>query len=589
MPYSTDNPPERIRDLPEHAQTIWVNAFNGAYDGTCAEDGDREGCANRIAWTAVEKAGYTKDEQGNWHKSSSNARRAQRGELIALAKGDSQDRTLTIQVLRAGSFVDMTGKEFTLSSQDLDAYVANSNALLASEQVPVEIGHPENEDGSAPAAAWYRKFFKKVVDGIEWVCAEVELTALGADALAKQLYKYFSAVIWLDDQVICGGGFVNRPAVSGQQPVGSLAATIHYVEPRVEPNQSPKESPMSASASAIWTQIRNAFLRSHNAAALEMSQEDMQRQVMDALYAKYADPLDEYGGAMPWLVATYDDRVIVTKNGNYYEIAYSFDADGNVVLGDPVEVEITYQPSTDGTAALSRASAAQGALSRGTTTIAPRMVPTHEPKPATASATTQVTMLSQGGQSPMSKTVPVQTTAPVQTPPADVTAAKNPAEVEKLLEQARADARRAAEAQAQEMEVKLAQAREQERERVMRELQRKETVNSLVLKLTSGRRQFPYRPTELADALLKLSDADYQIVAPILEKIQETGLVELGERGVAGHGMTMLKRLNDETRAALTRFLSAGGKVETFFKANAQLGKVEEYDLSEFGADVREK
>lgn len=508
-----------------------------------------------------------------------------RGELISLAKGETDGQTLTIQVLRTGSFVDMYGKEFTLSMQDLDAYIANSNALLASEQVPVEIGHPENEDGGAPAAAWYRKFFKKVVDGVDWICAEVELTALGADAIAKQLYKYFSAVIWLDDKVICGGGFVNRPAVSGQQPVGSLAATIRYVDPHPEPQKPPKEFAMSGTVMPAWTQLTNAYLRSQNAAKLEMSQEDMQRKVFQALHEKYADPLDEYGGNMPWLIATYDDRVIVCKSGNYYQVAYSFDADGNAVLGDPVEVEIVYQPVASGAAALSQPAAQPGTPAQpGTAPVTPvQTVPQEGTQTATASATANVARLSQGGQSPMpvAQTVPVTPTAESQTP-ADVTAAKNPAEVEQLIEQARADARLAAESQAREMEAKLAAAREEERARVMRELQRKETVNSLVIKLTSGKRQFPYRPNELGDALMKLSDVDYQIVAPILERIQETGLVELGERGTEGHGMTMLKRLSEETRVALGRFVTAGGKVETFFKANDQLGKPEEYDLTEF-------
>lgn len=60
MPYPTidDLPPAVRHHLPEHAQQIYRNAFNHAWQ-SYASDADREGIAHRIAWAAV-KHGYRK-------------------------------------------------------------------------------------------------------------------------------------------------------------------------------------------------------------------------------------------------------------------------------------------------------------------------------------------------------------------------------------------------------------------------------------------------------------------------------------------------------------------------------------------------
>ncbi len=214
MPYSVNAPPERVKGLPKHAIEIWVKAFNAAlkeYDG-------EEERANKVAWAAV-KALYEQDADGEWHKKA-NAAHVVRGEIVRLAQGDNPSELKTIQVIRAGDFVDMHDLELTLTTADLDQYITNSNALAAREGIPIELGHPT--DPAAPAAAWYKRFYKQVVDGVEWICAEVELSKLGVQSLADRLYKYFSATLDIEEKTITGGGFVNRPAVSGQQAIGYL-------------------------------------------------------------------------------------------------------------------------------------------------------------------------------------------------------------------------------------------------------------------------------------------------------------------------------------------------------------------------------
>ncbi|MDL2357530.1 MAG: ChaB family protein [Pseudomonadota bacterium] len=64
MPYATiAELPDSVREnLPTHAQEIYKEAFNHAWD-----EYGREENAHRVAWSAVKKK-YRKDEaSGKWH------------------------------------------------------------------------------------------------------------------------------------------------------------------------------------------------------------------------------------------------------------------------------------------------------------------------------------------------------------------------------------------------------------------------------------------------------------------------------------------------------------------------------------------
>lgn len=73
MPYrSIQDLPESVRDhVPKHAQEIYKEAFNSAWDQYADPDdrrGDasREEVAHRVAWAAV-KEKYEKGGDGDWH------------------------------------------------------------------------------------------------------------------------------------------------------------------------------------------------------------------------------------------------------------------------------------------------------------------------------------------------------------------------------------------------------------------------------------------------------------------------------------------------------------------------------------------
>ncbi len=72
MPYnSISELPDSVRDnLPKHAQEIYKEAFNSAWDHYAdpekrRDDASREETAHRVAWSAV-KDQYEKDRDGKW-------------------------------------------------------------------------------------------------------------------------------------------------------------------------------------------------------------------------------------------------------------------------------------------------------------------------------------------------------------------------------------------------------------------------------------------------------------------------------------------------------------------------------------------
>lgn len=77
MPYSSiQELPDSVKDnLPKHAQEIYKEAYNSAWDqyDTPQErrgDASREETAHRVAWSAVKKK-YEKNENGRWVKKES--------------------------------------------------------------------------------------------------------------------------------------------------------------------------------------------------------------------------------------------------------------------------------------------------------------------------------------------------------------------------------------------------------------------------------------------------------------------------------------------------------------------------------------
>jgi cation transport regulator len=74
MPYSsTEELPDSVKHvLPAHAQAIYKEAFNSAWDeykdaDDRRDDTSREEVSHRVAWSAVKKT-YEKGDDDKWHE-----------------------------------------------------------------------------------------------------------------------------------------------------------------------------------------------------------------------------------------------------------------------------------------------------------------------------------------------------------------------------------------------------------------------------------------------------------------------------------------------------------------------------------------
>jgi len=141
MPYAINNPPDVIKDLPKHAQEIWIAAYNSAYEQYEKD----EAKAAATAWAAV-KHSYKQDKDGNWVKL----------EESTLETVDIDD----VEILAVGKWKG--SKEVNITKDAIPAFVSSFNELTTNPKLnyepPVKLGHDENQkllqaDGY-PAAGW---------------------------------------------------------------------------------------------------------------------------------------------------------------------------------------------------------------------------------------------------------------------------------------------------------------------------------------------------------------------------------------------------------------------------------------------------
>lgn len=172
-------------------------------------------------------------EGGKWVKrKESEAEAQQYGELIPLAEFEEgeENNVISVQIMRPGKFTEMHGKEVELTAEVFADYISNFEADVAGQQLPIFVGHPDlSVRAKEPAAAWYKRLYTKVVDGVTTLWADIELSGMGQEVLEKKLYKYLSPTVDLINKVIRGGGFVNLPAIKGQ-PAMELGQFLQPVD-----------------------------------------------------------------------------------------------------------------------------------------------------------------------------------------------------------------------------------------------------------------------------------------------------------------------------------------------------------------------
>lgn len=176
MPYTPDNPPERIKGLPKEAQRIWISAFNSALS---QYKGDEEK-SNKVAWGAVKNK--FKQVEGEWVKY----------EL---------PETKDIYGVEIFSNEYMpNGHEY--SSEDLEEIV-NGFHFTKNELKPyLKLGHDDNQklaqNSGLPALGWVENL-RKV--GNKLIADFIKIPKKVYDLLLVGAYRRVSSEIYWDIEV----------------------------------------------------------------------------------------------------------------------------------------------------------------------------------------------------------------------------------------------------------------------------------------------------------------------------------------------------------------------------------------------------
>lgn len=233
MPYTKNNPPKRISNLPEKAQSIWISAFNAAL-----EQYDSEEKANQVAWAAVKKK--YKKQGDDWVKKASEFI-GQVSELNKLEFSFGDGKYVSeIEVLRPGKWDHPKYGEFEITTEDISKF---ADSLAYRKGIPIDVEHQTKEG----AVGWVKELIDKGRQGLK---AIVEWTKEGYELISEGKFRFFSPEFQFQyedpetrqehENVLLGGAITNRPYFKG---LGELVLSEQFAQDDNKSyNQSEEES-----------------------------------------------------------------------------------------------------------------------------------------------------------------------------------------------------------------------------------------------------------------------------------------------------------------------------------------------------------
>lgn len=258
------------------------------------------------------------------------------------------------------------GRQWT--DQDLDEMVANFGALRGVVDPPAKLGHSDQQEllerEGYPAAGWVEALYR---DGTKLVADFARVPRKVADLIAAGAYRKVSSEIFLTltvgeqifHHVLAGVAFLGEelPAVKTLSDIVALyrqnarlafdeqrdVACIDYATTKQSASVRAKEEHMrQGQLRDLVARIGRAIgLRVDHQLGQDESLEERQRALQAAVDEAFPSG-GEYGWA--WIVASFDDHVIISRGETYWQVPYTVAADGTIALGQAFEVEQTWSP-----------------------------------------------------------------------------------------------------------------------------------------------------------------------------------------------------------------------------------------------------
>lgn len=481
-----------------------------------------------------------------------------------------------IDALVAGTFVDMMGRRFEFTEEELAEYADNTQALIedtATEDgeivgIPIDPGGHEEGDG---AAGWIKGAFLDDRGGSPVVKFQVEWTEIGVDLIGKNKKRYFSGTIDTLRKVIKGGSLTNWPATRDIETGHILLAPVQ----------------LSGLSQSVY--------QFQEGEGETPDPEDSLDQQVERVRMSWYEQSETMDGPDSWVSEVFDDRVIVQMGDDYFQISYQETEDGEIAFADRdewIEVKRTWV----------QASMALAKSIGNQFLAALESVVGDGSGEARADGDNQVIRTSGSGYSQTQMTnatnadgKPHEEDDPMTVELKDLTAEDRESLVVQLADQlGLSDADLQAAQNGSEPGELLSnlidQRADQKVKAQMAAAERSRGIAQFTEKVTGGEEANPQGLPVQADRLEKFLDSlnDHQLeeAQAILGEIHKQGVTPFEERG---HQRTLEgeTELEDWAKAQLQEWLDEDEDhtIEEWFEINqTELGRIEDYDLSEFRA-----
>lgn len=214
--YKIDNPPDAIKNLPAHGKSIWITAYNAAYE-QYAKD---EAKSNATAWTATKNV-YEQDEKGNWIEIKKVAYDYISVIELSDVVVEPEVKTSWIDIIREGTWQHQKYGIINITVDKLKKLAENFTNRILGRDVSITIEH-NDELGRIGEYKEVKIENGKLRGLIEW-------TEKGIQLLSDKAFKYFSPEYvenYIDKETkdsrgacLVGGSVTNKPFLTGLSPI----------------------------------------------------------------------------------------------------------------------------------------------------------------------------------------------------------------------------------------------------------------------------------------------------------------------------------------------------------------------------------
>lgn len=381
MPYTVDNPPDYVKNLPKGAITMCVSAYNSVFERTEDEDKARQAC-----WGAI-KTTYEQNAEGEW------VRKAKEMIMIDLGSLDTKNKAYAAHNRLHAEYLDArhTARKKAVMQEEHEAlvqhilslggkHIAKGDALddtlpqdlkeavklrYLGDNLAFDETEKLNKIQILRTGTWhhpqYGKFtiteemLETMVTNFNEVRPKaptelvVDFEHLSAGDVTDP--KQGKAAGWIKSLVKENGGLFAMVAWTADAADAIKKKEFRFISPEFDLNYTDKETGKKVGPALISAALTNRpFLEGMQPVVLseqlgamifaeEASINELTRAVRDAYYAQF-HPVD-IPASQGYVSEIYEEFVIIEQAGELFKLPYVREEEGKVVFDTAKLVKVT--------------------------------------------------------------------------------------------------------------------------------------------------------------------------------------------------------------------------------------------------------